>query len=493
MDNFTRKMKRKFNAVYKPKQRRSRPAKLIQLHRDAGDQLSSIVPVTPNSEVSTEVPQSEQGEGEQRADQDRSNDIEEETPAILDELEPTEKRDIIYLVFNGEDETDYTEGPARMVFATDGVRDTCGSLLLTLSLSKNVQEAIWAERAFAKAQRTAESKRQIYTNFRSVLNAEIANHNLRLLREDGEESESQKRRLQEELANLELMVEENQLRQQKVQTDLESQARVLREIQRQANVEIEEAFVCARLLEPEDDVADDPVDELDLQQEYQNFVAPSEVVDGDSEVTVAAVVLDTSRNHRFASQGPVTKEQRRERELNEAVWTAHDRFQKAQAAFDRRESARLDEYSANAQAAARGEETMDASPEDFDLRWVQKIQELTREIIEAESALSAAKAAAVDGGIDVPMDDRASGFVDDVADGYRMSMEQAMIGSVPSPKIKDWISGIPEVASPSFNEHSNEADDWEAEDVEISDSVSMVAQDAGERRRIDKWRQVCGL
>jgi hypothetical protein len=136
---------------------------------------------------------------------------------------------------------------------------------------------------------------------------------------------------------------------------------------------------------------------------------------------------------------------------------------------------------------------MDASPEDFDLRWVQKIQELTREIIEAESALSAAKAAAVDGGIDVPMDDRASGFVDDVADGYRMSMEQAMIGSVPSPKIKDWISGIPEVASPSFNEHSNEADDWEAEDVEISDSVSMVAQDAGERRRIDKWRQVCGL
>jgi hypothetical protein len=91
------------------------------------------------------------------------------------------------------------------------------------------------------------------------------------------------------------------------------------------------------------------------------------------------------------------------------------------------------------------------------------------------------------------MNDRASGFADDSADGYRMSMEQAMISSVPSPKIKDWMSGIPDVASPSFNEHTEESDEWEAEEVEMCDSVSMLAQDAGERKRIDKWRQLCQL
>jgi hypothetical protein len=127
------------------------------------------------------------------------------------------------------------------------------------------------------------------------------------------------------------------------------------------------------------------------------------------------------------------------------------------------------------------------------LRWVQKIQELTRELIEAESALSTARAAAGEGGVDVHMSDGTSGFGDDPDDGYRMSMEQAMISSVPSPKIKDWMSGIPEVASPSFKEHAEEADEWEAEEVEMCDSVSMIAQDAGERRRIDKWRQVCQL
>jgi hypothetical protein len=405
------------------------------------------------------------------------------------QAETQQLRTTVYIAFNGEDETDYTEGPARMVFASDGVKIACGSLLMTLSLSKSIQRAIIAERAFAKSQRVAARKREIYSEFRSVLDVEISNHKLRLLQKNGVDDENKRRSVEDELKNLELMLEENEFRQQETKNSLEYQGKVLREIQKQANAELEEAFVCAQLLEPEDGTPDTPIEDLDLQKEYQEFITP----DTDSVVSVNTRVLDTSTDHKFVAESPMTDEQKREKALTEALFAAEQRMRTAQAAFDRREADRHAGYLANAEAAERGEETTDASPEEFDLRWLQKIQELTRELIEAESALSTAKAAAGEGGIDVPMDDQASGFLDDAADGYRMSMEQAMISSVPSPKIKDWMSGIPEVASPSFNEHAEEADEWEAEEVEMCDSVSMIAQDAGERRRIDKWRQVCQL
>lgn len=50
-------------------------------------------------------------------------------------------REANYITFDGEDETDYTRGPARMVQAADGVV-TCTALLLTLDLSKAVQKAL---------------------------------------------------------------------------------------------------------------------------------------------------------------------------------------------------------------------------------------------------------------------------------------------------------------------------------------------------------------
>jgi hypothetical protein len=183
------------------------------------------------------------------------------------------------------------------------------------------------------------------------------------------------------------MREENELRQQELKNNLEYQGKVLREIQKQANAELEEAFVCAQLLEPEDGTPDTPIEDLDLKKEYQHFITP----DTDSVVSVDTSILDTSTDHKFVSESPMTDEQKRERALTKALFAAEDRMRAAQAAFDRREVDRHAEYLANAEAVERGEETTDASPEEFDLRWVQKIQELTRELIEAETALSAPK------------------------------------------------------------------------------------------------------
>ena len=541
MDNFTEKMKRKFNALSKPKAFRSRPylnraAKLRQIQQVAEEELDSLAPFSSDSQASqvrpqnsldygqpldssgehyhvgktetetkTEIKALEQlAQGQVRVDDADAGLFAEETAfqKVEDAVEspsepPTEetqlsaqaKRDSTYLIFYGEDETDYTEGPARMAWASDGVKDTCASLLMTLDLSQSIQRAIIAERGFAKAQRQAQQKRGAYSRFASELDAEMANHSLRLRRLNAEEDEAKKQSLQVELTNLERMLELNQTRRQRVVNDLEYKGRVLRDIQREANAVIEEAFICARLLDPEDDTPDTPIEDLDIQQEYREFTAPS---NPGSSHTIVASQLDTSRDHKFVTHTEPTEEQRRKIDVRDAFFKASERLKTAQAAFDRRVEDRLADQCANETAATTGEPS--TTQEEFDLRWFQKIQELTHELIEAESAFSAAKATAAEEGVEIQVGDQEFGFMDDPEDGYRLSQDQAMIDwAQQAPGIDEWMSGILEVASPSFNEQTEREDEWQADEVQTSDSISMVAWDAGDRKRIDKWRQVCGL
>lgn len=120
------------------------------------------------------------------------------------------------------------------------------------------------------------------------------------------------------------------------------------------------------------------------------------------------------------------------------------------------------------------------------------MQELTHDLMQAEDAFNTAKEACVAAGVDACDDDRASGFVDDAGDGYRLSQEVQQMASVAEPKIASWLGEVDELVSPSFNDHAESADDWPTKDVDISDSRSLVAE-GSDRKRMDKWRQICGL
>lgn len=68
------------------------------------------------------------------------------------------------------------------------------------------------------------------------------------------------------------------------------------------------------------------------------------------------------------------------------------------------------------------------------------------------------------------------------------------MASVPSPTVRLWLDKVPEgveVGSPSFGDGArSDTEEWEAEEVGISDSVSLVAE-GRERARIDRWRKAC--
>ena len=543
MNNFATSLKSRIRGVYKPKARPSRPAKLQELRKEAeeGVSLASVSsaasiattqsyqsassrnfqpndqakPSSPSSfqdgsttsglERANAIPVAEQMSGDLAADSTEANkahcssqavkaedgveQVDTEEPITLLPEEQQAIREQTYITFNGEDQDDYTEGPVRMILAADGVK-RCAALLMTLDLSSKIQRALKLQKDLAKARRRALRQTEVNLHFGFDLDSQIASHKSRLamLSQAETPDEVLKSILQEELLTLELVVEENAADRQTIQNNLEFKGQILRDIQEEANAAIDEAFIRAHLVEPEDDSPDIPIESLDLQTEYQAFLERLKAMNDD--IPIPASPLHTDRDHMV--QDPMTEEQELIEKLKEALWTAHQRIQSAQNAFDRREADRAEELNANVDAAARGEQTTDDTPDDFDLRWLKQEQKLTRELIEAEEYLAEVKAAITAAGMDLTTDDQASGFLDNVADGYRVSFEQEHMASVPLPTVNKWLTNIAEAASPSFNDRSEDSDEWEAEDVGISDSVSVVAE-GPERRRIDKRRKVCGL
>ena len=157
---------------------------------------------------------------------------------------------------------------------------------------------------------------------------------------------------------------------------------------------------------------------------------------------------------------------RKTRDLADSFFTAQTRLHKAQDAFDSREMRREQEWQANVEAGIRGGEVQDATPEDFDDRWLRHTQELTREVIDAEAEVAEAKRAALEAGIDVANDEADSGFLDDVEDGYRLSKEQELVDTAAGSTVKGWLDRLPsdKLDSPGFRSDAD-IDEWETRTV----------------------------
>lgn len=554
MDSFAKKMKRKLNVFSRPKddQPKRRPAKLRKKRREIEEEMaetdlpsaswvSSIVspqtidgdyeermpqlpqlydpsglvsPVSPNREGVREEAGSFNVDEIAKEDKEvvdpplgpevadvteteenealHAEQLQASLPAESDPEQAQQIREGFYYIFTYEDPNDYTAGPCRMVEATDGIQSSA-ALLVTPSLSTNFKQAAKLQRAFAKAERAAVSKKRACLNLRSNLNVEIAGLKNRIMNEKIDD-ENELSRLEERLSNLELMLKGSQTEEETIQRQLEYQGRQLREIQARANAEMEEAFICANLLELPENRPDTPINERpDLQQEYQKFVNQMNGIYDDGPAPGSPVPPENSELE--VGREPLTAEQAQEQDLLEAIWAAERQYQFAQTAFENRDAERERERRANYDAVARGQEPTDLTEDDFDLRWVEKIRDLTRNFDEAEKALSVARAAAMEAGVEVPIDGYPSGIRDEAGSGYHPSIERAMVESAPKPKIEDWRAGIPEAASPSFNEHelAAEEEEWkvdEDDNVGWNDSVSMVALEYADRKRIDRWNEI---
>lgn len=442
------------------------------------------------TEDAAEVALPDSRDDENQEDSPNPQEEEKEAPVLTFE-EAQAIRNTSYLHFEGEDESDYTQGPVRFIFGSDGVQE-CGALLMTMTLSKQIQRTIREQHEFERAELAALRQDQAYSRFDNKIGIEVANCRSKRAGARGVDAEKEAA-MEQQIEILELLQDDIKSRQRTMHMNLGTQAEELRNTQAVANAIFEEAFVCARLIEDGDKDPLPKVEELDLETEYAAFCERLKNAYDDTDMVPAAPPLDTSRDNE--DEIPVlTEEEQAHQDIINALWVSKETLDQARRDFEEREILRAQEYQANAVAFDRGEPTTDDSPEAFDVRWVKRYGELTRALIDAEAAYAEVKRTAFDAGMTLPFVDNETVFEGMITDGvgYTVSKEQELVDSVPSPTVRQWLSKVPEdisVGSPA-DQPESEAGEWEAEEVGISDSVSLVAE-GKERARIDRWRKAC--
>ncbi|EME50058.1 hypothetical protein DOTSEDRAFT_77171 [Dothistroma septosporum NZE10] len=130
---------------------------------------------------------------------------------------------------------------------------------------------------------------------------------------------------------------------------------------------------------------------------------------------------------------------------------------------------------------------------EIDARQIRQIQRLTRALLSAEKEFQDAREALLEAGIQPPDSSISFGFIDDINDGYRVSLEQGIIGHVDEERMCSWLSKNSQAGgseeSPSIVDFASpmpEIDHWDSDEVELCDSWSIVEN--GADRRLDRWR-----
>ncbi|KAF2214951.1 hypothetical protein CERZMDRAFT_82836 [Cercospora zeae-maydis SCOH1-5] len=402
------------------------------------------------------------------------------------------RRALAYIFFVNEEEEDYTSGPVRIVTASDGVKDDASALLLSLDLSAKVRRAVLAQRAFQAFESASEQQKGNLWNLELDIGTEIDASEFRLGKAAAQDAEHEK--AAQQLSNMRLLLENVHLRQQKLDAQIRTQMDVLRTCQTNAISAMEEAFVIAGLVSEaveEQEAGEEP---YDLQTEYQQFMRDLEAdSDNDSQPgsSRSVIALDLAGpNFMQSAPPPLSPEAQQRLNAKEAFYDARQKLLEAQMRFDRKE-----EDQARARHQEKDAEDSEET-ETFDLHWLQRNREITRELIEAEEQLADAKAQALALGVEIRLEDQASGFSvgeEEEEEGNPVMREswegEATAAHFSRTNVDNWLGTVDEKFSSELVEDAD-ADDWHAQEVEISESRSLVAW-GPPRRKIDKWQQVC--
>ena len=445
---------------------------------------------TSRSASAAEQSQGDSATSLAESEQEYQDSIAEETELLTFE-EAQALRDQAYRTFACEEPEDFTDGPTRTIVASDNIK-RCAALLVPYDLSQKIQEALQGQHDFSRIEREGLFRRQSLLRLEDDVHREIFSCKARLCRlEDAGQMEAEDaQKLQQQMANLQLMLPDITLRKQKASVDVDMHAKRLRGLQAAVNAHLEEAFICAHLIAPYEKGPEPEIEKLDVSQEYLEFC---QRLEGPDDFVFEDIVAPLDNNRDYPEVPPPSEEEEARQAVINSLWAAKEALDIAHQDFDNRENDRAREYEANVQAADRGDNTTDDSPEAFDVRWVIRFRDLTRALIDAEAAYADVKRMAFEAGVPLPFTDNESvfkGVGDDT--GYTISKEQDLMDSAPSPTVRKWLSKVPEGGETgSVGEEAQlEADEWDAEEVGISDSVSLVAE-GRQRSMIDRWQNAC--
>ncbi|KAF2214934.1 hypothetical protein CERZMDRAFT_95312 [Cercospora zeae-maydis SCOH1-5] len=450
---------------------------------------------------------SDQGSGHDGA----NNVLNELVETPLDYEAEQEIRNTRYCTFEPEESPeDYTDGPCRWTFGQDGVKD-CAVLLMPYHLSQRIQGVALEQRQYARKERQIIKQLAQIAKFLSTAKVEIRIHRYKLQEcaESNEQSDEEatfaKPRLANELQVMEDMLEHYEAEKIELEGKLRRLGDYLRESYTELMVELDEAFTSAKLLEPQNQ-DELPVERLDLQEQYQKFRARDQGTE-EGRMTTPPPPIDTSRDFLMNNPPTLTPEQQRISALQQAAQQALTRFEIAGREFDLRMLNQEQERAFNQDAWLHGTHAVDVDTAAFDARWLWLNHTITRELIEAEDAVRAARKEAKAGGIDVlslaPSLFPSEGFESHPQDGKCWSGSdlsevngERPVSTSAKPRVWEWLGSVGEEFTAVGDAGSGcamdvDVDDWVAKEVEFWDSASLAEERTEKRKLIDKWQQMC--
>ncbi len=196
-----------------------------------------------------------------------------------------------------------------------------------------------------------------------------------------------------------------------------------------------------------------------------------------------------------SSQSSISSEERNRRALCEEVEFKTNALQKLEYEFYHRRRKYEQEREVWRQEVQEG--VCQVSKSVFDNACLADQSQMTRNLIEAEEARDDAVSRAWKLGVLENNSERSSHFIDDVDDGYSLSLETSMKATVDRGFIDEWINGVSESREKPILQPDSEEDEsgdakWDVRSVGMSESFSIVAESRNQKR-IRRWEQTCEI
>ena len=338
------------------------------------------------------------------------------------------------------------------------------ALLLTEIVSKRFRQFIEASRELEAVQRIhAEASREVR------LGQIFITHHESMLEEESEENERNK--LIQSLEERHPAVTRNIQRQEELEQVLEIKKKDLYWCQEDLRSSLEPSLIAAGLVEP--------------------LVAESNTMDWNNPESTEEVAGDAVPGDAVPDAAPLTDEEtisEEELELRAARKELDDAAENLNTLRDEYEGQEAREREAIWRYKcdfAAGEATFPI--EEMHQYLLQQSMDLVRALIEAEEQCDKAAARARALGLLGNTFDQESHFVDYQDDGESTIFDGSDNGEANREFIESWRTNLPK--SPQETPEPD-VDDWDAESINIGDSLSDVDYSRN-RKRIDRWRFIC--
>jgi len=368
-----------------------------------------------------------------------------------------------YIHDNALNPPHYTDGPSKIIMTNDGAKD-CLALVLTRDMVTKMNEILLGTCKVNRLEdRVDELQREVN---RATIFLEQSLAEIKAL--PASESKSD---------------EEAKIRQEMKETDERLQRALGRKERTEENLHSEKRNLSFSRDE--------------IQEVFHRVLSESQLVE--EEATAAREDEESNKTEAASQRSGISRNSNETwisiDELNrkatyEEVEATRQYLQSLQDDFDGRQNFYDNEFRDYQEAVEEGACMLPQS--EFDRIHIGNIQRLTTGLIDAEAAYEdgMARARALD--IIGNEFEQESDFVDQADDGYRDSHEAEMAAGVDRFFINAWMDATADSEDQEDKPEIGTTDNWDAESIGISDSISMVAE--GRRRvKIDRWRETCGL